>query len=114
MDRHLNEEFHKLAVLIDGHTSNEGMPEPSSSKKNPQPDIRKSIDSSAKGICLKMTKAASEITPSLSHKQFSILVKYQRINGVCLAAGKDSNKAATIFPNIFLHLVNGSKNSILN
>ena len=60
MSRHLNGKFHKLAVLIDGRTSNEELAEPSSSKqkKSSQPDIKKNIDSSAKGIYLKMMKAA--------------------------------------------------------
>ena len=87
----------KLAVLIDGRTSNKELGEPSSSKwkKPSQPDIRKSIDSSAKGVYLKMMKTAWEmaLTPSTPHKHFSVLVKCQRINGVCLVAGKDNNKA---------------------
>ena len=65
-------------------------------KKNPsQPDIRKSIDSSAKGVYLKMMKTAWKmaLTLPMPHKHFSVLVKCQRINGVRLVAGKDNNKA---------------------
>ena len=65
-------------------------------KKNPsQPDIRKSIDSSAKGIYLKKMNTACKmaLTPFMPHKHFSVLVKYQSINGVSLVAGKDNNKA---------------------
>ena len=42
-----------------------------------------------------MMKAAWEIalTPSMRHMHFSVLVKWQRINGVRLVTGKDNNKA---------------------
>ena len=33
------------------------------------------------------------LTPFMPHKHFSVLVKYQSINGVSLVAGKDNNKA---------------------
>ena len=86
MDRHLDGEVRKLAVLIDGRTSNEKLAEPSSSKrkKPSQPDIRKSVDSFAKGVYLEMMKTAWEmaLTPSMPHKHFSVLVKCQRINGM--------------------------------
>ena len=60
MDSHLDGEVHKLAVSIDESTSNEELVEPSSSKqkKSLQPDLRKSIDSSTKGVYLKMMKTA--------------------------------------------------------
>ena len=90
-------EVHKLAVLIDGCTSNKELGGPSSSKrkKSFQPDIRKIVDSSAKGVYLKMMKTAWEmaLTPSMPPKYFSVLVKCQRIDGVHLVAGKDNNKA---------------------
>ena len=77
--------IHKLAVSIDESTSNEELVEPSSSKqkKSLQPDLRKSIDSSAKGVYLKMMKTAWEmaLTPFMPNKHFSVLVKCQRING---------------------------------
>ena len=79
MGRYLDGEILKLAVLIDWRTSNEELTEPSSSKrkKSSQPDIRKSVDSSAKGVYLKMKKTACEmaLTPSMLPKHFSVLVK---------------------------------------
>ena len=36
------------------------------------------------------------LTPSMSDKYFSVLVKCQRINGVQLVEGKDNNKASTL------------------
>ena len=86
MDRYLDGEILKLPVLIDWRTSNEELTEPSSSKrkKSSQPDMRKSVDSSAKGVYQKMMKTAwaMALTTSMPHKHFSVLVKYQRINGV--------------------------------
>ena len=38
-------------------------------------------------------KTAWALTPTMPHKHFSVLVKYQRINGVRLVARKDNNKA---------------------
>ena len=97
MNKHLNGEVHKLAVLIDGRTSNEELAQLSSSKrkKHSLPDIRKSTDSSAKGVYLKMMKTAWGMTliPSMPHKHFSVLVKCQRINKVRFLARKDNNKA---------------------
>ena len=42
-----------------------------------------------------MMKTAWEmaLTPSMPHKHFSVLVKCQRINGICLVVGKDNKKA---------------------
>ena len=97
MNRHLDGEVQKLAVLIDGHTSDEELAEPSSSKRKmpSQPDIRKSVDSSAKGVYLKIMKTIWEmaLTPSMPNKHLSVLVKCQSINGVPLVAWKDNNKA---------------------
>ena len=71
------------------NTFEANIPQPS------QPDMRKSVDSSAKGVYLKTMKTAWEIalTPSMPHKHFSVLVKCQKINGVHLVAEKDNNKA---------------------
>ena len=100
MDRQLDGEVHKFAVVINGHTSNKELAEPSSNKRKEscQPTIRKSADSSAKGVYLKMMKTGWEmaLTPSMSHKHFSVLVKCQRINGVQLVEGKDNNKASKL------------------
>ena len=64
-------------------------------KKSFQPDITKSVDSSAKGVYLKMMKITWEMAlkPSMPHKQFSGLVKCQRIDRVHLVEGKNNNKA---------------------
>ena len=72
-----------------------GGPSSSKLKKPSQPDTRKSVDSSAKFVYLKMTKTAwgMALTPSMPHKDFSVLVKCQRINEVDLVVGKDNNKA---------------------
>ena len=56
---------------------------PLANEKDPnisQPDIRKSADSSAKGVYLKMMKIAWEMAlmPSMPHKHFSVLVKCQK------------------------------------
>ena len=98
MDKHPDGEVHKLAVLIDRRTSNEKLGEPSSSKrkKPSQPDTRKSVDSFAKVVYLKMMKTAWEMAlkPFMPHKHFSsVLVKCQGINGMRLVAGKDNNNA---------------------
>ena len=57
--------------------------------------MRKSVDSSAKGVYQKMMKIAwaMALATSMSHKHFSVLVKYQRINGVRFVEGKENNKA---------------------
>ena len=46
--------------------------------------MRKSVDSSAKDVYQKMMKTAwvMALTTSMPRKHFSVLVKYQRINGV--------------------------------
>lgn len=64
-----------------------------------QPDIRLSLNNSARDSFLKLIRTAYEmaLNPSMPLKHFKILVKCQRENGVRLVEGKDDSNAAREF-----------------
>ena len=93
VDCHLNGDCHDLALKRHGLEANVTV---APGKKRPSSSITidEAINNNSEEVYKCMVRTAWNManTPSLPHSHFSVLVKCQRENGVCLVEGRDNNK----------------------
>eukprot|EP00112_Aurelia_sp_Birch-Aquarium-sp1_P010898 Seg2305.5 transcript_id=Seg2305.5/GoldUCD/mRNA.D3Y31 product="Zinc finger protein 862" protein_id=Seg2305.5/GoldUCD/D3Y31 len=101
IDRHLEGKGHAWATEEELLLPVEErlLPSSTGAQKRPiQPRIDVALKQSTSDAYLKMIKTAYELAlnPTIPLKQFKVLVKCQRQNGVVLIEGRDNNKAAQL------------------
>ncbi|XP_057313455.1 uncharacterized protein LOC130654829 [Hydractinia symbiolongicarpus] len=98
-DRHLAGELHKLAMDLEKEENGGTSGEQTGQGTKWKCAIESSIKTLARDCYKKLLRTACNFasTPSMPHKHFSVLVKYQRENGVRLVRGKDNDKTARKF-----------------
>ena len=94
VDRHLNGDCHDLALKQQGLEANVTAA-PGNKTPHSSTTIDEVINNNSEEVYKhKMWTAWNMVnTPSMPHSHFSVLVKCQRENGVCLVEGRDNNKA---------------------
>ena len=91
----MNEDIHKQATTFESKENPSTIQELNVNCKTQEKDIQECITSSTESAYLKLmqTYYKMELTPSMSHKHFEVLVKCQRENAVHLIEGKYDYRA---------------------